>query len=286
MSFLKDKIEIKIEETELETQRAFNSFPRGYKIVTLVILIAVVPAYFIAKYSAQAIYFNTYKKQAGITAKTSFTNPQPLKISDVYLTQQGTGAYSAVVLVTNPNLDLSFKNAPYKFNFYNSQKELVYSYSEKLFLLPDQSKYVIAPRFSSAVPIIYSDFQLPDGPTWQKRLSLPKVQLLALAPTIYQQASPQALIAEGSITNQSPYAIKQARITFVLFDSQNHIIGSSQREEFSLAPSERRAYKQLWPGFEPTDFDRLEVRADTNVLDPLNLSAASAPSGNAGDLGR
>lgn len=285
MSFFKDKIELEIQEAELGAQKALSRFPPVLRWLLILAVIATIPAYYIAKNLSLKIWLNRYQ-QGALTAKPSFTNPLEPKVSPVNVTTLGTGVYAAAVEISNQNLDLSARDVPYQFNFYNAQKQLLYSSSDKLFLLPNQTKYVAVPRFLSAQQIAYADFQLPKNILWQKKLKIPSVKLIASTANYYQQISPQAFVVEGDFSNQSPYTLKQVRLMFVLFDSQNKIIGISQRDEFTVSPFERRTYKQLWPGIFAANLNSVKVTADTDTLDSSNLIVQSVPSGSSSDLSR
>jgi len=94
-------------------------------------------------------------------------------------------------------------------------------------------------------------------------------------------------VAQGDFVNNSPYTLSKVRLTFVLFDQNQKIIGVSQRDESTVAPFERRAYKQLWPNMTAGNLSRVDVTADTNTLDPSNLSAPTINSGSSSsDLNR
>jgi|GEM_PF-770616 len=285
MPLLKEKIEIGIEEAEFKTQKIFGSMHPVFRWLLILMILSIIPAYFVAKSVSQKIWAARYQQNA-LKAKPSFTDPKSAKISEVSLTTLGEGLYSAVVQITNENLDLSADNIPFEFNFYNTQKQLIYSYTDKLFLLPDQKKYIIAPRFSSTDKIAFTEFRFTENPAWQKRLNLPQVKLSASTPGFYNQVSPPAFVLEGDFVNNSVYTLKQVRLNFVLFDSMGKIIGTSRRDEFTVAPYERRSYKQLWPNLSAPTLSKTEVVAETNTLDINNLTVLDAPSSSASDLSR
>lgn len=285
MSFLKDKIELEIQEAELGTQKALSQFPPLLRWFLILCLIAMLPAYYVTKNVSMKIWLSQYS-QSALTAKPSFINPLEPKVSNVNVTTLGAGVYGAVVEVGNANLDLSAQDIPYQFNFYNAKKELLYSAGDKLFLLPNQTKYIAVPRFNTAEQVAYANFQLSKDIHWQKKLKIPSVPLTTSIPQTYQQASPQAFVVEGDFTNQSPYTLKQIRLNFILFNSGGKIIGVSQRDEFTVSPFERRTYKQLWPGIFAADLKNVKITADTNTLDPNNLIVQPTPSSGASDLNR
>lgn len=285
MALLKEKIQIGIEEAELKTQKVLWSISPVFRWLLIIMALSIVPAYFVAKAISQKIWATRYQ-QTELKASPSFTDPKNVKISEVSLTTLGENLYSAVVQIANENLDLSAQNVPFEFNFFNAEKQLLYSYSDKLFLLPDQKKYIIAPRFSANEQIAFTEFRFVADPVWQKRLNIPGVELQTSTPNNYNQISPPAFVVEGNFINNSVYTLKQVRLNFVLFDSFGKIIGSSRRDEFTVAPYERRSYKQLWPNVIAPTLGKTEIVAETNTLDPNNLAIPTAPSSSASDLSR
>src|SRR5579864_4334080 len=145
MSLLKDKIELDIQEAELETQKALSGLPTAIRVAVIVLAIGIIPGYYIAKGVSHSLWLKRLS-QGQLMAKPSFTNPKNPGITPVTLSNMGSGNYAAVVKVTNQNLDLSLDNAAFDFTFYNAQKQKLYDFSGQTFLLPNQSKYIVAPR--------------------------------------------------------------------------------------------------------------------------------------------
>ena len=162
MSLLKDKIELEIEEAELNTQKAVMGFPRAFRWFLAAFIIAVIPVYFVSKSISQTIWLKRYQ-QGALTAKPSFTNPKAPVVGNITVTTFKQGSYAAVLQITNPNFNLSLDKVPYRVNFFNSQKQQIYSYPDTLYLLPDQTKYLTVPTFPLSDAIAFSSLALPDN---------------------------------------------------------------------------------------------------------------------------
>ena len=285
MSLLQDKIELEVEEVELAAQKSLNNFPPLQKWLLIILLVAIIPGYYAAKAISYKIAYTKYQ-QTLLTAKPSFANPKAPIVSNVTVTTLKAGSYAAVATIANPNFDLSLDNVPYQVIFYNSQKQQIYSYSDTLYLLPNQTKYLTVPTFSANDLVAFTNIQLPPNLPWQKRLQIPTVNLLTSLPNSSQTTSPPAFVVTGDFTNNSPYTLGTVRLAFVLYDMGNNIIGVSQRDEFTVAPFERRSYTQLWPNsFAPT-LSKIDVQAYTDTLDQNNLSVPSQASSSASSLSR
>ncbi len=286
MSFFKERVEIGLEEAELNTQIVLSTLPPFFKWFFIISALAIIPTYFVTKNISQKIWAKKYAAGA-VMAKPSFTDPKPLVASKVSVSTMGENIYAATAKISNQNLDLSASNISYRFVFYNSAKEAVFtSPDDTFYILPNQTKYLTVPRFTANQPVAYTDLQIDDKIVWQKRLQIPQVKLPTTVPQTYQQTNPSAFVVEGEFTNQSPYQLGKVRLTFLLYDGENKIIGISQRDEFTLKPFERRAYKQLWPGVAASSLNHVEILTDTNTLDPNNITVINQPTGSSSDLGR
>jgi hypothetical protein len=80
--------------------------------------------------------------------------------------------------------------------------------------------------------------------------------------------------------------LKKIHLVFLVKDSAGRIVNLSQREEFDLKPLERRTFKQLWPNYNPEGVVKVEIYAETNLLESSNLKIENLPSGSASDLSR
>jgi hypothetical protein len=285
MSIFKEKLELEIEEAELQAQKKFSGFPAPVRWMIIICAIALLPAYFISKSVSAKYWTNQYSRYV-LAAKPSFSQALPPKISKILLISQAAENFSALTSVSNENLDLSLDETPYQINFFNDKNEQVYTATGKIFLLPNQKKDIIVPKFSIKEKIVSAQLVLPTNLPWQKRADLSKVSLVASPVNHYYQYDPLALAAEGNIYNNSPYNIKQIHLTFEVTDSSGQVIAVSQRDEFSIKPFERRAYKQLWPDLYNPGVNAVLISADTNILDPSNLDLPSQQPTPASDLSR
>lgn len=288
MSLLKDKIELDIAEAELAAKKSLEGYPPVLKWIIILAALAVIPGYFAAK----ALSYKIWRQRlaaAEITAKPSFNNPQSPKLSAVTVIKVAATDYMAAAKIENPNLDLAAKEVNYRFNFYDSKNQLITFAEDKCFLLPNQSKYLVAPKITSLAEIARAEIIINGAIAWQKKISLPQVKLVTGNPYVYQQYDPLSLAAESSVLNRSPYNLGTVGLTVVVFDRNGNIIAVSRREEHSVASGERRAFKQLWPNLVASSLGQAAVYAETNILDKTNVVASQSaiPAGSpASDLSR
>lgn len=289
MSLFKEKVEIGVQEAELNALKTLAKFPPALRWFLIVGVLAIIPAYFISKQIAYKLWQAKYRAYS-LAAQPSFTSARPLKTQNTWLLKTGDNQYLAVAQVANENLDLSAAVAAYEFKFYDAaQRQLVPDsgqISGKTFFLPNQSKYLLATRVVSRQPIAKADIGFADDIVWRKKLSLPGIKLNVTGVNFSSQAVPPAFYVSGLVQNTSSYTLNQIRLVFLVFDANRQLLAASERYEFTLGSGENRAYKQLWPDQLFPLAASVQVLADTNTLDQTNLRLNQDTPGSGSDLGR
>ncbi|MEK7618375.1 MAG: hypothetical protein AAB410_04495 [Patescibacteria group bacterium] len=287
MSLLKEKLELKAEEAEFKIIRMFSRFDRWQKRIILLCMLAAIPAYFISKTVANRYYSSRYQQYL-IQGSPSFSEAQELILDRADIASLGQNEYSAAVQIVNRNLDLAAKNVPYEIKFLAVDgSEAAPAERGRFYILPNSKKYLIAPKILSQAPIISVNLIFLNKIFWQKKYELPEVNLITSQPKGSDQLSPPGYALAGGVQNNSPYFIKEVKLTFLLYGAGGKIIGASQRSEFDMQPYERRDYKQIWSGISGRNVVRAEASAETNLLDKTNLAIPETNNaGGAGDLGR
>jgi hypothetical protein len=288
MSLFTDELEVKAQELELQTVQKIRAFSRGKKILLIFFLIGIIPAYILARIISQGYWSGQYKNFL-ISARPSFVQAKDVKVQEIGVFPTGSNTYTAYAYVSNENLELSAKKATYIFTFYDSAGGKVASDTGDFFILPNEKKYLVAPKVQTPDKVTKATISFKDV-QWQKKTSIPSVKINALQPNLYDQFDPLALVVEGTIVNPSPYLLSEVRIVFLLYDRNHKLVSVSQRQEFTVKSGERRTYKQLWPNLQTTQVASVQVFAETNVLNSVNLSTQTpaVPGGATGssNLGR
>lgn len=287
MSLFKEKLELKAEEAEFKAQKALGSFAAWQKWIFLGGIVLFIPAYFVAKNISLGIFTQNYKNLAA-SAHPSFTEAKNIILDRIDVATLGENTFAAIGRITNPNLDLAAREVPYEFQFLDKDGLMAAPAEGGVtFLLPNEQKYLVAPKVNAQKQIAQVKLLLPDSLKWQKKLNLPTVKIVANEPKGRDQTNPYAYVVEGAIQNLSAYQLQEVKITFLLYGAGGKIIGASQRSEFNLQPSERRDYKQIWSGVSGSNVVKIEALPTTNLLDKNNLTIPNNPSKNgSGDLGR
>lgn len=277
MAGIKETIQVNVEGAILGVQEGGFSFLTQFKAMApwkrnliLSLAIAIIPVYLIARFGTEQFLAQRYGRGA-LAAQSAFKTAQDPVIGKMTIIRNPNNTYSGVVLVTNPNLDLSATSITYTVTFQGASKTTVDTTTGSFYLMPNEKKYLVFPRINSGTATVSSGAVVLGDVNWQKKLNIPEVELRASEPLLYDEANPLTFIAEGSIINDSPYEIASARIVFLIYGDNNEIIGVSQRDEFKLVPFGRRAYKQFWPGLYRSQVKKVQVIPVTNAMDPQNI---------------
>lgn len=269
-NFQKQKLEIEIQEKELDLQDFMQGFSKAkrYTIITLVIL--VIPVFFVAKYVTAQVYMSDYSKRELPAHPSQFTS-FPVKIIEAANLHIAGDSYSSYALIKNQNKDLSTPELKYTFHLFNDAGKEIYTYSGKTFLLSGQQKYLILPHATIKETPTKVTVEVTD-PVWQKRLDVPNVILKTGIPEYGDQTDPEGFYIRGNVENQSTFNLGTVLVKGVVFDKDHKVVAVTEYSADTVTSKELRAYKMFWPvplsslvGGVP------QVTAETNVLDSSNL---------------
>jgi hypothetical protein len=282
MLTLNDEIKIRELDAKDKIKLTLSNVPKTTWAIYLGIVILLSFGYAITKKLALS-YYEKYYLNYTVTAKTSFGTPKEISAGKVELIKIGENLYSAVVEVRNDNLGIALKTGAGTFKIYDGMKNLILSEKKYFSLEPDQKTYLVLPKIQAINPALVGiDFS---ELVWQKPPQIPVVKLITSLPYIHSQESPQMLVVEGSVQNESAYRLGKVTLTIFVYNADKKIVAFSQRDEFNIVSSERRAFKQLWPGILFNDEYTAKVFAKTDTLNKSNLTIPSMGNGSS-DLGR
>lgn len=263
---------IGVQENTYRLKTWYQSLFTWQRVLLIILFVLMIPGFFAIRYGLEFVLLRQYGQNA-LVAHPAFNNPQELTQTKVSIIPNANGTVSAYAIVENPNLDLAAEELRYSFNFFNFSNQQVYTSTGVSYLLPDQKRWLVVPRVDTNEPISRAELVI-EKPVWQKRLTVPEVELRMNEPYTYQQDAPLATITEGSVINNSPYSLNQVSLVLVLYGENNKVVAISTREEFTLQPYERRAYLLQWPGLNRSAVTRIGLQAYTNSLDPNNLTVS------------
>jgi hypothetical protein len=268
----KQKIELEIQEKELEAAEFVGSFSNAKRVTLIILTLLIIPGYFLAKFATAQILLYQFDKSK-VTAHPAVVTSLPIEVvkGQSKLLPVTDTNYSAYALIQNPNRDLVATDVSYTFRFLDENGKVLHSVSEKTSLLPGARKYLIVPnvrinKTPNSVKVEFGDIQ------WKKRLSITEVVLQKSIPQFGRQSSPLGFFVEGTIRNNSVYNLRSILISGIVRDSEGEIIAVSQYKADAVTTKESREYRLFWPlDIADKVTNTPEIIVETNVLDPNNL---------------
>lgn len=253
----------------LSIVESLYTFAPWQRVVLVLGIVMIVPAYWIFRIGATSAYEYSYKKEA-VSATPSFTNAQELQVGVPVVLPVSGGGYIAYAKVVNPNLKLSATQATYSAKFFSQNGQQAYQTSGQFYILPGKETYIVVPRFTSSAPAVTGKIEITNS-RFQQKFQTPEVSLTAPAPTSF--AEKDGIRLEGVVVNNSPYKLSAVRIVMFLYDASNRVVSVSDRSEFSVQPRERRAYVLHFPGLTTDSYVKALPVAETNTADVANIQS-------------
>ncbi|GAC1413329.1 MAG: hypothetical protein NVSMB66_4980 [Candidatus Doudnabacteria bacterium] len=269
-SIEKQRLEIAVAEKELQTKEFFQGFSGLKRGLFFALVILIIPAYFLAKFTVAYFYLQNVSKNQ-VTAHAAVLQPLNVNVIDTHALSIINDSYSAYALIKNPNKDLSAKDLNYTFKFYDAANNQIGASKDRTYLLGGEQKYLVLAniKLKSVPQKVTVEIE---NPVWKRKLLVPNVLISKGIPQYADSVDPMGFAVQSTISNQSTYTIGSVKISGVLFNRDGKVIGVNQTVQNSLLPKEIRGYKLFWPiplasqvALIPT------IIVETNVLDLDNL---------------
>ncbi len=272
--FQKEKIEIEIQEKEIETKEFLQSFSKGKRYAIYALGILLIPIFFIAKYSVSATYLHFFKVNREIGVHEAIVTNLPVQILETNALSILGSSYSAYALIKNPNKDLVASELKYVFHFQDAEGKDLVSQEGKTFILGGEQKYIVMPNVKIFQAPVSVKVEITD-PVWKRRLSLPNVVLKSGVPKYGDQTDPIGFYISNSLYNQSTYTLGTVKVNAVVFDKSGKVIAVTQYTANTVASQQTRDYKMFWPlPIAANVLGDPKIFVETNILDDINLKAA------------
>jgi hypothetical protein len=266
------KLELKIQAKENVVLGYFKSYATWQLCCLLAFTILIIPGYIAARSIAYSTYLSKFHKTEPIAhLATAQATAQPIKLLKVQALPIIGTSYSAYALVQNPNSSLVSPSFSYTFTFRAADGSALGTVTGTSYITVSQQKYIIAPNFQSATPPASVTFTVDDPHvTWQQRLSLPPITVLADVPKFSDGDNPPQFNTTGSITNDSQFTLNEVKVEAIVFGKSGNQIAVTQTTMDTLAPNSKRAYKMSWPVPLAANVGRVLIQPEFNLLDRGN----------------
>lgn len=185
----------------------------------------------------------------------------------------GGNTYDAVAKIYNPNDALGAREFKYIFNLKDSAGQVVASYEGKDFILPVDTKYVVGLGIETKDSVVPVSAEIViSEPVWTPLGSTEKPQLGVYNKKFDKAPTGEGSEAEGMLRNESNYDLNRISLVIILRGSDGKILGVNKTEKNVVRVKEQRDFRINWPYALPGSVQKMEVDAESNVLDPQNFS--------------
>jgi len=172
--------------------------------------------------------------------------------------------YDLVAKIKNPNGDVGAEIIDYQFNLYDDTNQIVSSKIGKTYILPQETKYVVEPKFYSEKPATKIEFKI-NNISWKKLGQISDLEL-RVKNTEYQILEDGSNVLVGAIENKSSYNLDTIEVAGILLDKNNNIIGIGKTSMNTVLRTETRGFEIFWPYPITEQVKSFDARAYTNVF--------------------
>jgi len=235
----------------------------------IIIAIIIVGIYFLFFGSSTPTCFDGVKNQneesvdcGGVCR--SCTPEQTLEILFQVIVPTLNNNYDLATKIKNPNSGVGAEMIDYQFNLYDDTNQIVSSKAGKTYILPQETKYVVEPKFYSEKPATKIEFKI-NNISWKKIGQISDLEL-QVKNTEYQILEDGSNVLVGAIENRSSYDLDTIEVAGVLFDENNKIIAVGKTSMNTVLRNESRGFEIFWPYPVTEEVKSFDVKVYTNVF--------------------
>jgi len=186
-----------------------------------------------------------------------------LKINLVEGVETTDNYLDLVAKIENPNHDFGAKKVNYAFELYNSQNELIDSFEQSSYILPQETKYLVRKRVSVSEAVDHVQVEIISV-DWKELVEYEKPEFIIQNQNINQEED--LVLATGTLENRSNYDFYEIDVWGALFDKDSNIIGVNKMNLYTVLSGEKRYFELNWYFPITEKVDKLDIRTGTNVF--------------------
>lgn len=250
----------RMQELLLVVDDNMSTLNHRFRIALVACLIAVIPLFFILKFS---FYFLSIKDYQGPTVTKPGGEVAALSVVDKKIFALDDQTYSGYVKIKNINLDRGVAELAYTAEFKTFGGTTLASVSGKTFILPASEKILVFSRFNSDKKPDVIEFSLAPQPHFIYKPQLPNINV-EIQRTQFEGGSEFAVNA--AVRNASAFTLKQIYLPILLYDKDHNIVGVNSTIVNQVKSSEVRGFRFVWPK-KIAGAIRAEINPEVNIFD-------------------
>jgi hypothetical protein len=189
-------------------------------------------------------------------------HPMGLEIISQDFIPTTSNNFDLVAKVKNPNSNWGVESVTYKFNFYNTNNQLIGSKTGTAYILPQETKYIVEQRVYLAEPLVRIAFEL-EKTDWQRLKNFSELQIRVKDKN--HQIIEEKYRLYGVLENKSNYNLDKVEAVGLLFDDNGKIIAVGKTDVRTFLIGESRSIEINWP-YEGNDISSSEIKVYTNIF--------------------
>lgn len=204
----------------------------------------------------------------GVCNKCEKIISQEIIIQEVGFVENGAAnKYDLYSRIFNSNNIFGSNEFQYEFRIKDLNGDVVASSRGKNFILPSESKYIIANNVEIASAPASVEFVILNSQWMELQEHLEKPQL-KIVNKQYNQISSGVGFSEASglLKNESPFDFNVIALKIILKNSDGHIIAVNSTEMRTVKSGENRDFKALWTSRFSGEVRNVDVQAETNIF--------------------
>lgn len=185
------------------------------------------------------------------------------------------GQYDLLGQVVNPNPNFGLADLEYVFKLYDFSGNSLGEKKGHVFLLPNQTKYIMEGNASVFQPIGKTELVLTEAPQtdWRQLAADYRSPSIFIYEKQFKLLENEAASAEASgiIKNDSLFDFDRILVTVVLTDKEKKIMGVNKTEARTVLAGEDRYFSCSWFNKLSSEVNSVEMQAETNLFSSENF---------------
>lgn len=209
----------------------------------------------------------------GPCSPCKITQAVDMTTQEVAVVSGGGNTYDAIAKIYNPNDSVGARQFKYTFILKDANGNPIATQEGTDFILPSDTKYVTSLGIQTETGAVATSAEIKiSDPEWVTLDTIEKPQL-----GVYNKKFDKAPIGEGSeaeglLRNESNYDLNKISLVIILRGADGKILGVNRTEKNVVRVKEQRDFRINWPYAFTGNVQKMEVDAESNVLDPQNFT--------------
>lgn len=172
--------------------------------------------------------------------------------------------YDLMAEIKNPNKDWGIESVGYRFNLYDRNEELIGFKEGSIYVLPQETKYIIDQKFYSTAIPRRVELELKEI-NWRRLKDFDDLEL-RIRNENHQLIEEKFHQVSGVVENKSNFDLAKIEVVGLIFGQDDKIIAVGRTEMTSVLVEESRYFEINWPYETDRQISSFELKAHTNAF--------------------